>query len=163
VRTRPLALAVLAFALGCAGGGSKVVEDAGEFRGHRRIGVAPFVDSRGQGEAVADAIAAGLREMRYEPVDQKALAQVLRSRMPNASFILGIEALERIQEKVPVDAIIFGRIAPDWSSALMTVNETEMGDPILQIVLKPRDRKRAAFADAGELAKEALRVLASLR
>jgi hypothetical protein len=163
VRRSPLALAALAFLLGCAGGRSKVLEDAGEFRAHRRIGVAPFTDSRGQGAAVADAIAAGLREMRYEPVDQKALAKVLENRMPNSSFILGIEALERIQDKAPVDAIIFGRIAPDWSSALMTVNEMEMGGPILQIVLKPRGRKQAAFADAGDLAKEALRVLASLR
>jgi len=63
----------------------------------------------------------------------------------------------------PVDAIIFGRLAPDWSTAMITVTETEMGGPILQAVLRPRDPKKKAFSDADDVAKEAIRVLASLR
>lgn len=163
MRQRPFALLTVAALLGCAGPKSKVLEDAGEFSRHRCIGVAPFIDSRGQGQAVADAIEAGLQQLMYDPVDQKALAQVLASTMPDRSSSLGLESLEKIHSKAPVDAIIFGRIAPDWSTAMITVNETEMGAPILQAVLRPRGREKKAFADADDVAKEALRVLTSLR
>ena len=156
-------LLTIAVLLGCAGPKSKVLEDSGEFRSRRCIGVAPFIDSRGHGQAVADAIEAGLQQLMYEPVDQKALAQVLAASMPDRGSGLGLESLEKIHSKAPVDAIIFGRIAPDWSTALITINETEMGAPILQAVLRPRGGKKKAFSDAEDVAKEALRVLASLR
>ena len=155
-------LLTIAVLLGCAGPKSKVLEDSGEFRSRRCIGVAPFIDSRGHGQAVADAIEAGLQQLMYEPVDQKALAQVLAASMPDRGSGLGLESLEKIHSKAPVDAIIFGRIAPDWSMVTLTVNETEMGGPILQAVLRPRDRKQNAFKDPADIAREALRVLMSL-
>ncbi|MFI5348144.1 MAG: hypothetical protein ACHQ2Z_01250 [Elusimicrobiota bacterium] len=163
MRSRPLVLLALAAMLGCAGPQSKVLEDAGEFPHHRCVGVAPFVDPRGHGEAVADAIEAGLQQLMYEPVDQKALAQLLAANKPGRGSTLGIEELERIRAKSPVDAIIFGRLSPDWSTAMITVTETEMGGPILQAVLRPRDPKKKAFADADDVAKEALRILTSIR
>jgi hypothetical protein len=162
VRQRPLVLLSLAVLLGCAGPRSKVLEDAGEFPRHRCVGVAPFIDSRGQGQAIADAIEAGLQQKMYDPVDQKALAQVLAVTLPDRGSNLGLEALEKIRAKVPVDAIIFGRIAPDWSTAMITVNETEIGSSILQVVLRPRSRKKKVFTDADDVAREAVRVLTSL-
>ncbi len=152
----------LAALLGCVGPKSQVIENDGDFRAYHCVGVAPFIDPRGQGQIVANEIEAGLQLLKYAPVDQRALAQALVSNMPNSSFQLGIEPLERIHEKVPVDAIIFGRLTPDWSTALLTVNETEMGGAILQIVLRP-GRKEKAFDSAHSVATEALRVLASLR
>jgi hypothetical protein len=162
VRQRSLVLLTLAALLGCSGPKSKVLQDAGEFPRHRCVGVAPFADPRGNGQAIADALEAGLQQLMYEPVDQKALAQVLATNMPDRSSNLGIESLERIHAKAPVDAIIFGRMAPDWSMALITVNETEIGSPILQVVLRPRRRKKKAFSDAADVAKEAIRVLTTL-
>jgi hypothetical protein len=162
VRQRSLAFATLAVLLGCSGPQSKVLQDAGEFPRHRCIGVAPFVDPRGHGQEIADAIEAGLQQLMYEPVDQKALAQVLATSMPDRSSNLGIESLERIHAKTPVDAIIFGRMAPDWSMALLTVNETEIGGPILQVALRPRHRKKKSFTDADDVAKEAVRILTSI-
>jgi hypothetical protein len=153
----------LAALLGCSSGPrSKILQDAGEFPRHHSVGVAPFADPRGKGQAIADAIEAGLQQLMYEPVDQKALAQVLVANMPDRSSNLGIESLERIKAKAPVDAIIFGRMSPDWSMALITVNETEIGGPILQAVLRPRNRRKKAFTDADEIAREALRVLTAL-
>jgi hypothetical protein len=162
VRRSPLPLILLAALLGCAGADrSRVLEDAGEFPRHRSVGVAPFVDPRGKGQAVADAIEAGLQQLMYEPVDQKALASVLAETKPDRGSALGIEALEKIKAKVPVDAIIFGRISPDWGTVLITVDEMEMGGPILQAVLRPRHHGKT-FADPDEIAKEAVRLLTSL-
>ena len=159
---RPLSLLLLAALLGCAGPKSKVIEDAGEFPHHRCIGVAPFVDPRGRGQVVADAIEAGLQQLMFEPVDQKALAQALAG-IPDRGPNLGLESLEKIHSKTPADAIIFGRLSPDWSTALITVTETEMGAPILQAVLRPRDSRKKAFTGPDEIAKEALRLLMSVR
>ncbi|HEX4048089.1 MAG TPA: hypothetical protein VH309_09665 [Elusimicrobiota bacterium] len=163
MRRRSLAFLSVAALLGCGGPKSRVIQDSGEFRGHRCVGVAPFVDSRGQGQAIADAIEDGLQRLMYEPVDEKALAQVLAANMPDRSSTLGIEALENIHAKAPVDAIVFGRVAPDWSRAVITVNETEMGEPILSAVLLPRGPKKTAFTGPDDVAKEALRVLTSAR
>jgi hypothetical protein len=156
-------LLTLAALLGCSSGPrSKILQDAGEFPRHRCVGVAPFADPRGKGQDIADAIEAGLQQLMYEPVDQKALAQVLVANMPDRSSNLGIESLERIKAKAPVDAIIFGRVSPDWGMALITVNETEIGGPILQAVLRPRNRRKKAFSSPDEIAREALRVLTAL-
>jgi hypothetical protein len=162
LRISLLAFLILPALLGCSGARSKVIDDTGEFVHHRCVGVAPFLDSRGQGQIIADLIESGLQQLMYEPVNQKALAQVM-SEIPGRGPELGIEALEKIHAKVPADAIIFGRVAPDWSFVQLSVTETEMGGPILQAVLRPRDRKKKAFADPAEIARETLRVLTSLR
>lgn len=159
---RPLLLLTIAAALGCSTPRSKIIQDEGEFRGHRVIGVAPFVDPRGKGQAIADAIQAGFQQQMLKPVDQKALAEALAAALPNGGTKLGIESIEQIHAKVPVDAIVFGRMAPDWSMALITVDEMEIGGPILQAVLRPRNRRKKAFTDANDVAREALRVLASV-
>jgi hypothetical protein len=149
----------LAALTGCASAPkSRILQDAGEFPHHRNVGVAPFADPRGKGKAVADAIEDGLQLAMYEPVDEKALQDVLARNMPDRGSQIGLEALEKIKAKVPVDAIIFGRIAPDWSLVLVTVNETEMGAPILQLALRPASGKKS-FSDPAEIAKETLRVL----
>jgi hypothetical protein len=151
--------------LGCASvPKSEVIEDTGEFAHYHVLGVAPFIDPRGHGAEVADAIEAGLqKQLMYDPVDQKALAQVLGASRPNRNLGLGIETLEQVHARVPVDAILFGRISPDWSAVSISVTETEMGGSVLSAVLRPRDPKKKAFADSDEIAAEALRVLASLR
>lgn len=161
MRARSLPLLAAAAFLGCSGPKSKVLQDAGEFRGHRCVGVAPFSDPRGQGQAIADAIEAGLQQQMYEPVDEKALAKVLAANKADGGS-LGLEALESIHAKAPVDAIVFGRVAPDWSKALITVDETEMGEPILAGVLLPRAPEKT-FSGPDDVAKEALRVLAAAR
>jgi hypothetical protein len=157
---RVLAAALLGALLGCSGAKSRVLDDTGDFPHHRCVGVAPFADPRGQGRVVADLIESGLQQLMYEPVDQKALAEVLAD-IPGRGPDLGLEALEKIHRKVPVDAIIFGRIAPDWSLVTITVNDTEMGGPILQAVLRPVKKK--SFSDPADIAREAIRLLASLR
>jgi hypothetical protein len=162
VRPRPLLLLTVAVLLGCSGPRSKIIQDEGEFPNHRAIGVAPFVDSRGKGQAIADAIQAGFQQQMLGAVDQKALAAALAAAMPNGGTKLGIESIEQIRAKVPVDAIVFGRMAPDWSMAMITVDEMEIGGPILQAVLRPRNRRKKAFTDADEVAREALRVLSSV-
>ncbi len=163
MRFSPLVVLALGALLGCAGARSRVIDDIGEFPSHRCVGVAPFFDPRGQGQAIADLIEAGLQQMMYEPIDQKALAKVLAAYPPDHGTSLGIEALEQLHAKVPADAVIFGRVAPDMSLVQLTVTETEMGGPIVQAVLRPRDPKKKAFTDSAEIAREALRVLASLR
>jgi hypothetical protein len=163
VRFLLFAASLAVAAAGCSGPRSRVIDDTGEFARHRCIGVAPFVDSRGQGQAVADLIEGGLQQLMYEPVDQKVLAKALAANVPERGVGLGIEALERIHAKVPADAIIFGRIAPDWSFVQVTVTETEMGGPIAQLLLRPRDKRKKSFADPAEIAREALRVLTTLR
>ena len=163
MRYRPLGLLLVAALFGCAGPKSKVLDDNGEFPRHKCIGVAPFVDPRCQGQAVADAVENGLQQLMYEPVDQKVLAQVLAANKSDHGSSLGIEAIENIHAKVPVDAIIFGRISPDWSTVSVTMVELDMGAPILSAVLRPRGRKKTAFADADDIARELLRVLATRR
>jgi hypothetical protein len=53
-------------------------------------------------------------------------------------------------------------MAPDWSAASISLVDTETGESVLRVLLRPRDRKRKAFARPEEVVEEALRVLAAL-
>jgi len=153
------------FALTACGGPKSEVrpEEAVNFGSYRRIGVTAFVDRSGKGQAIADAIDAIFQREMYEPIDQKALALVLAKYKPDRELGYGIEALEMIRSQSGADALILGRMAPDWSAASVTMAETSTGAPILHALLRPHGRKKKAFATPEEVAQEFDRVFAKLR
>ena len=150
--------------LGCAQPRTKV-EQAGEadFARYHKLGVAPFSDPRGQGRLMADSVNAGLRKLLYEPADPVALTRILVNHKPNQDSGMSLEALELIRLQTGADAIVLGRMTPDWSALLLTVVETELGEPVLHAVARPRNKKQAAFASADEVVQETLRILAGRR
>jgi hypothetical protein len=149
---------------GCAGGRESQVRVDGnvDVASYRRIGVAVFTDRTGKGRAVADAIAAALQREMFEPVDEKALAQLLARYKPDPDTGFGIEALEVIRSQSGADALLMGRMAADWSAASVNMIETNTGAPVLRGILRPRG-KRKAFATPEEVAQEFSRVFAKLR
>jgi hypothetical protein len=159
-----IVLVALLALIGCGGRKSQVMpEEAVDFRSYRHIGVSAFLDKSGKGQAVADAIDAALQQAMYEPVDQKLLAQLLEKYKPDREVGYGIEALEAIRAKSGADALLLGRMAPDWSAASVTMVETDTGASVLHAVLRPRGRKKKAFATPEEVAQEFLRVYTKLR
>ena len=147
--------------LGCGHSGTQVRREEGvNFSHYRRIGVPSFNDRRGQGQAIAEGIENTLQQLMYEPVDRKALEQLLLKYKPDQEFGLGIEAMESIRNQTHADALVLGRMAPDWSAAAITMVETSTGDPILHAVLKPKGKKKS-FAGPDEVVKETLRVITS--
>jgi hypothetical protein len=162
--TAGLALAALLLAAGCGGRKSQVMpEEAIDFSSYHHIGVAAFSDRNGKGQAVADAIDALLQQEMYEPVDEKALAQVLAKYKFDRELGYGLEALLSIRSQSGADVLLIGHMAPDWSAASVTMMETSNGAPVLRMVLRPRGRKKKTFATPEEVAQEFARVYAKLR
>ena len=159
-----MALAAVLVVTGCGGRKSQVMpEEAVDFAGYRHIGVSAFVDRRGKGQAVADALDAVLQQEMYEPVDEKALAQVLAKYKPDRDVGYGIEALLAIRAQSGADALLLGRMAPNWSAASVTMVETSTGAPILHAILRPRGWRKKTFATPEEVAQEFARIYAKLR
>lgn len=154
---------LLLLASAACGPRTKVLpEEAVVYSRYHRIGPAPFVDPRGKGKEIADAIEAAFQsELLYDPIDVKALAEVLDKNKPDKELGLGLEAIEAVRRLTSADAIVFGRMTKDWSGASITLVETDMGDPILHAVLRPRRGK--AFQSPDEIARELTRVLRKLR
>ena len=155
---------VLAIALlGCAHSGTKYeAADGVDFSGFHRIGVPSFSDSTGRGAALADALSKGLLgQLNNETVNRQKLEQVLARYKVETQNGLGVEALEEIHNQTAVDAIIFGRMAPNWSAVRLSMVETETGTPVLTAVVKPADNKKT-FTDPDEVAKAILRMFARL-
>jgi len=149
---------------GCGGLKSQVLpEEAVIFASYHHIGVTAFVDKKGMGQAIADAIDTILQQEMYEPVDQKALTQILAKYKPDRTLGYGIEALEMIRSQTGADSLLLGRMAPDWGAASVTMLETSTGAPILHAVLRPHGRKKKAFANPEEVAQEFSRIFAKLR
>lgn len=144
--------------LGCAQSRSRVLpEDGEDIRRYHRIGIPAFTDKQGKGPQIADQLSSALQTKLYnDPVERMPLEQILsRFNLKNDNG-LGVEALEEIHSKTSADAVVFGRMAPDWSSARVTVIETEMGSPVLRAVVMPKGRKKA-FASPEEIAEEIAR------
>jgi hypothetical protein len=159
-----LALAAASGVAGCGGPKSQVLpEDAVDFRTYRRIGVRAFADKSGRGKEIAAAFDARLQQAMYDPVDQKALAVILTQYTPDRDLGYGIEALEVIHTKTGADALITGRMAPDWSSAMVMMSELSAGSPILRALLRPRGRHKKVFTTPDEVAEEFMRVYRDLR
>lgn len=144
--------------LGCAQSRTRVLPEEGEdFRRYHRIAVPSFVDPRGKGAEIADDISKALQTKLYnESIDRAALEQVLSKYKLDRDQGLGVEALEDIHEKTSADALVFGRMAPDWSSARITVIEVEMGSPVLRALILPK-RGQKTFAKAEDVADETVR------
>ena len=152
---------LLAFLAACSGSRSEIRrEDGADFSRLRRIGVPSFKDPSGHGDLIADRVSEGLQRKLYEPVDRKALEEVLAKYKLDTRVGLGAEALQDIQSHTPADAILYGRVAPDRRSALVTLVETDMGQPIMQAVIRP---KRRIFFEPEEIGDEVLRVIVGLR
>ena len=153
---RHLCFALLAATwLGCAQSRSRVLpEDGEDIRRYHRIGIPAFADKQGKGPQIADQLSAALQSKLYnDPIERAPLEKILsRFNLKNDSG-LGVEALEEIHSKTSADAVVFGRMAPDWSSARVTVIETEMGSPVLRAVVMPKGRKKA-FTTPEEIADE---------
>ena len=158
---RWLALAAVAALAACAPRSQVLPEEAVEFHSFRHIGASPFTDNTRRGPDVAVAIEAALEKAGYDPVDHKELVAVLDQHKPDKQFGLGIEALEYLRSKAGADAVVFGRMAPDWSFAAVTLVEIEAGNPVLRAVLRPRKGK--TFAGPDEVAAEFVRVFVKLK
>ncbi len=161
MRSLWLALAALTVLAGCAPKSKVLPEEAVEFRAFRRIGASPFGDKTGRGPQVAVAIEAALEGAGYEPVDHKELLKVLEEHKPDRELGLGIEALELLRTKVGADAVVFGRMAPDWSFATVTLVEGETGNSVLHAIMRPRKGK--AFASPDDVGAEFVRILSKLK
>ena len=161
----PTAALTLACALVLVGCGPKtqiIPDDAVSFQSYHHIGIPAFIDTTGRGQQIADALDARFQQTYYEPVDQKALAQVLAQYKPDRDLGFGIEALEVIRKKTGVDALIHGRMLPDWSAAVVTMVETTTSSTIMHGVLRPRGRRKKRFATPDEVADEFIRAYKKL-
>jgi len=94
----------------------------------------------------------------YEPVDREALEKILSKYKPSKNLGYDLEALELIRGKTSADAVILGRMTPDWSAIFITMFETQMGEPVLRGVIKPRGKKKA-FTSPNEIALDTIRVI----
>ena len=99
----------------------------------------------------------------YEPADNAKVARILAEHKPDPETGISLEAFERIRLDTGADALVMGRMTPDWSAAMLTIIETDTGEPVLQAALKPHDKHRRTFTTADEVAAEVLHVLADRR
>ncbi|MDD5628501.1 MAG: hypothetical protein PHU21_05525 [Elusimicrobia bacterium] len=149
--------------LGCAQPGSRVEHDpAADLSRYRRVGVAPFVDRRGQGPRITEGLQAGLRGLLHGGADQEVVAAILREHKPDREFGLSVEALELLRVKASADAILIGSLSSDGKAASLTLVDLETGEAVLRAALRPPGRKQKAFAGPEEVVAESLRVLAVL-
>src|SRR5579863_6764445 len=116
---RYLGFLTVAVVLGCAHHGTVMELETGEnLSDYRQIAVPAFLDPRGQGGAVADAVENVLQtQLASKPVDRAALDPVLAEYKVAGPVDPDLEILFHIRQRVPLDAIVFGKMTPDWSSA----------------------------------------------
>ena len=163
-RSLPAALVLAAALLGCGAPKGTHVERAegASLAGLRRLGVLPFADPRGKGREIAKAITGGLAPLLYEPADGALVEKTLNAHKSDNESGLGLESLELLRHEAGADAIVMGRMLPDWSAATISIYETELGDPVLRGLLKPSGRHKT-FETPAEVAAEVLKVLADRR
>lgn len=128
-----------------------------------RIGVLPFKDAKGRGEQIAQGVQDGLQKLLFEPADGAALRRLAVEYKLEPNSGLRLEAVESLRDQASADAVILGVMAPDWSAASFVVAELQMGQPVMRVVVTPRDAKKKVFANEGEVVQEAVRALAGLR
>jgi hypothetical protein len=159
--TAALTLAVLALAA-CGPRTEMAPGEAVSFATYHHIGIPAFTDSTGRGQEIADALDARFQQGLYESVDQKALAEVLKQYKADRDMGFGVEALEAIRHQTGVDALLLGRIVPDWSAAVVTMVEMSTGGVILRSIVRPRGRNKK-FNTPKEVADEFIRAYKNLR
>jgi len=148
--------------LGCAHSRNIIrAEDGLNLAQYRGVGVVPFDDSRGQGPAIANGIEDGLERLMYAPVDSQALEKIISSYKADPRNGVGLEALEMIHDKTAADAIVMGRMTPDWSAAIIVMIETGMGDQVMRAVVRPPGKQKVFTAPA-QISKAVLKVLTNL-
>jgi hypothetical protein len=148
---KPLVL-VGALLLSACGSRSQVkTEEGASLSAFRNVAVLPFADDKGQGKIIAEELSGQLRRLGHHIVDAAAVSAVLAGRKTDESGALGLETLERLRSTTGVDAFIAGRVLTDWSAVTATVIETELGDPVIRAVVRPRERSRKVFRTRDEL------------
>ncbi len=154
------AIALLSISLlGCAHSRTRIQrDDSANFSSYRAIGVPSFTDPKGQGLVIAETINADLQKLMYDPVDQAALEKILTKYKPGKDSGYDLEALEIIRRKTSADAVVLGRMAPDWSMIFLTMFETQMGSPVLRAVIRPQGKKKV-FASPAEISLATIRVI----
>ena len=157
-----LTLAAALLVCGCGPKTQIVPEDAVTFRSYRRIGVLAFGDPTGRGQKIADAMDARFQKAFFDVVDQKAVAEVLAQYKPDRDQGLGVEALEEIRRKTGIDALIIGRMVPDWSAAVVTMVEMTTSGVIMRAVVRPHGFRKKAFASPDEVSDEFMRAYLKL-
>ena len=164
------AAVLLAFLLpalaGCSRSTSEIKAEEGySLAAYRKVAVPAFDDPRGQGADVAKALRDMLRALPHGVCDEAIVDKVMTESQKQASDAegAGLEQLERLRFQAGADAIVMGRMAPDWSSASVLVYETELGDVMLRGVVRPRDKARKAFSSPEEVAGAVLIALAGQR
>ncbi len=152
LRSRIAFVLVVLALVGCARSRSIIKrDDEAGFGGYRAIGVPAFVDPRGEGQKIADAINRDLAALTYNPVDGKAVAKILAQHKPSKDFGYSLEALELIRNQTSADAVIIGRMSPNWDAAFIMMFETNMGEQVLKGIIRPPGRKKA-FKNPDEIA-----------
>ena len=125
---------------GCAHPRSRVTwDDSADLSNIRRVGAMPFADPRGKGLAISDAVNAGLPQLTYEQVDAKALRKIFEQHPPGKDNRLGLESVEFLRRETGADAVIMGRMTPDWSALELSMVETEMGSVVMRAFISPED------------------------
>jgi hypothetical protein len=153
---------MLALALfGCHRGSQVENEDKVNVSVYHRIGVPTFGDPRGKGAEIADGVAKGLQDLTVDIVERKLMDQTMLTYKPDSGQGLGTEALMEIKRLSLADAIILGRMSRDWKAGQITIVETNMGDPVIRVLLKTKNGK--PFKDSDAVVKEFLRVFADLQ
>lgn len=157
---RALLLFLTATLMGCAHSGTQVqIGDGADFASYHSIGVPPFVDSKGKGTLIAQDINGSLQKLMYDPVDMIALQKILAQYKPSRTTGFDLEALEMIRKQTSADAVVLGRMAPDWSAVIITMFETQMGDPVLRAIIKPQGKQGTLFKTPEEVAAATLKVI----
>ena len=151
-----------ALLLGCAHSRNIIrAEDGLNLAQYRGVGVVPFDDPHGQGAAIAGGIEDGLERLMYAPVDPQTLKKIISNYKANPRNGIGLEALEMIHDKTAADAIVMGRMTPDWSAAVVIMIETGMGDQVMRAVVRPPGKQKV-FTTPAEVSQAVLKVLTNL-
>ena len=152
--------AVLAF-VGCSHSRSIIKrDDEAGFGGYRAIGVPAFVDPRGEGQKIADAINRDLQALTYNPVDGKAIAKIIAQHKPSKDFGYSLETLELIRNQTSADAVIIGRMSPNWDAAFIIMFETNMGEQVLRGIIRPPGKEKV-FKNPDEIALAVVKAINS--
>ena len=153
-----LYLMMAAVLAGCAPKGTIVERaDGVDFSRLRHVGVVSFEDPRKQGSAIAEGVANGLKSLNFVISDKATLDKLIADYSPGQDLGLSLEQLVQIRTQTSTEAIIFGKMAPDWSEATVIMVETELGDMVLRASVRP-DKKEKAFANADEIVKQTLAI-----
>lgn len=154
MRTLGLLLAAALPLSGCGSRSQVKSEDGATLSAFHTVAVLPFADEKAQGKIIAEELAGQLRRLGHQIVDANAVAAILAGRKMDENGALGLETLESLRAKTGAEAFIAGRVLPDWSAVTATVIETELGDPVIRAVVRPRDRGRKAFQSRDELIEQ---------